>query len=62
MRTAIQETKTYRIRNSWAQSHEFDNVMLCGYLHKMWKKRFLGHPSRYSPTELEQKTMEERQM
>jgi len=27
MRTTIQETKTYRIRNSWARSQGFDNLM-----------------------------------
>jgi len=55
-RTTIQETKTYRIRNSRAKNQESDNLMLCGYLHKMRNKRFLGRPSRYSPTELEHKT------
>jgi hypothetical protein len=34
MRTAIQET-TYRIRNSWAQSQEFDNLMT---YKKLWRK------------------------
>jgi len=56
MRTTTEETKTYRIRNSWAQSQEFDNLMLCGYLHGLRNKRFLACPSRYSPIQLEQQT------